>query len=225
MKLFDLLLKTYIEEYDLNLKEGLIKTTNMHKAISILQKKFDFGFEYIKEANAFAVVFHNIPEYKLKDFINYANNLGWFPSYMKTDNYKGKWNVKAYNTIITKVFFEAKFDEELVDKIPEVLYHITPSINTDKILKIGLSPKSRSKVAYHPERVYLGISEDSVQKLSHRMYQITGSRKWTILKINTDLIPGGYFRLYKDSNYANKGFYTQNNIPPTAIEKIKDIEL
>lgn len=225
MKLLDILLKEYKEEYDLNLEEGLIKTTPIGKAMSILQKKFDFGFEYLKDHNSFRVTFHNISENKLQEFIKYTDNLGWFPSYMMTDNYKGKWNIKAYSPILTKVAFEAKFDEEVVDKIPETLYHITPSTNADKILKNGLSPKSRSKVAYHPERVYLGISKDSVERLSKRMSQLTGDKKWTILKINTDMIPGGYFRLYKDNNYIDKGFYTQNNIPPIAIEKVKDIEI
>ncbi len=35
-------------------------------------------------------------------------------------------------------------------------------------------------------------------------------------------IPGDYLRLYTDPNYTS-GFYTLNNIPPQAIEKIKEI--
>ena len=57
------------------------------------------------------------------------------------------------------------------------------------------------------------------------MKQATGIDSWDILEVHTDLIPGSYFRLYKDPNYLNKGYYTLNNIPPQAIEKIQAINL
>jgi hypothetical protein len=55
-------------------------------------------------------------------------------------------------------------------------------------------------------------------------YQKTGIKDWTILKIKTDMIPGDYLKLYTDPNYP-QGYYTLNNIPPQAIEKIKDINI
>ena len=49
MKLLDILLETYKEEYELNLQEGLIKTTNIGKTINLLKSSFDFGFEYQRD--------------------------------------------------------------------------------------------------------------------------------------------------------------------------------
>ena len=40
MDLLKILLEVYKEEYDLNLKEGLIKTTNIGKTINLLKKYF-----------------------------------------------------------------------------------------------------------------------------------------------------------------------------------------
>jgi len=225
MKLLNLLLKIYKEEYDLNLKEGLIKTTNIGKTINLLRASFDFGFEYQRDDNTFEVTFHQINKNILDNFLKYVNNLGWFPSYISTPAYKGKWRENTYDDYLSKIRFEAKFDEEIVEKIPQILYHITPTQNVNKILKIGLVPKSRSKVSYHPERIYLGKSIGGIEKLAPQMNLRTGDKNFTILKINTDLIPGEYLRLYTDPNYNKEAFYTLNNIPPQAIEKIKDIQL
>ena len=223
MKLLNILLEVYKEEYELNLQEGLIKTTNIGKTINLLKSSFDFGFEYQRDNNTFEVTFHQIDKSNLDKFLKYANNLGWFPSYITTSLYKGKWDENVYSNDLSKIRFEAKFDEEIVEKIPDFLYHITPTQNANKILDTGLVPKSRSKASYHPERVYLGKSIEGVEKLASQMYQRTGDLSFTILRIDTNVVPGGYLRLYTDPNYSKEAYYTLNNIPPQAIEKIKDI--
>jgi hypothetical protein len=220
MKLLKLLLKTYKEEYELNLKEGLIKTTNVGKTIELLRKSFNFV--YFQEKNTFLVILQNINKIKLDEFLKYTNNLGWYPSWLNTSNYNGKWNPKLFNYNISEIVFEAKFDDEVVENIPSVLYHITPTQNTNKILSIGLVPKSRSKASYHPDRVYLSKDLKDIENLGEKFYQKTGIKDWAILKIDTDVIPGDYLKLYTDPNYKH-GYYTLNNIPPHAIEKIKNI--
>jgi hypothetical protein len=54
---------------------------------------------------------------------------------------------------------------------------------------------------------------------------LSGNKSYTILKINPNMIPGDYLRLYTDPNYPKEGFYTLNNIPPQAISKVKEINL
>lgn len=225
MHLLELFLELYKEEYDLNLQEGLIKTTNIGKTINILKSSFDSGFEYQKNGNTFEVTLYQIDKSALVKFLKYINNLGWFPSYITTPSYKGKWNENVYSSDLSKIRFEAKFDEEIVEKIPNFLYHITPTQNANKILNVGLVPKSRSKASYHPERVYLGKSLEGIKKLAPQMYQKTGDKNYTVLKIDTEIIPGGYLRLYTDPNYSKEAYYTLNNIPPQAIEKIQTINL
>ncbi len=222
MKLLKILLEIYKEEYELNLKEGLIKTTNIGKTIELLRKSFDFGFEYQRDENSFEVTFHQIKKPQFEKFLILTNNLGWFPSYISTPSYRGKWTDKLYDDYLSKIRFEPKFDEEIVENIPSVLYHITPTQNVDKILKIGLLPKSRSKASYHPDRVYLSKDLEDIKNLGEMFYQKTGIKDWSILKIDTNLVPGDYLRLYTDPNYTH-GYYTLNNIPSQAIEKIKEI--
>ena len=223
MKLLNILLEVYKEEYELNLKEGLIKTTNIGKTLNILEKKYSSKFIFTKSKNSFYIkTFSTDINTLLNGVIKDANNLGWFPSFMETEEYTGKWDEKYFKEGEIKLRFEAKFNEEIVEKIPEILYHITPTQNSDKILKIGLVPKSRSKASYHPDRVYLSKDLKDIENLGEMFYQKTGVKDWSVLKIETDFVPGDYLKLYTDPNYT-QGYYTLNNIPPQAIEKIKDI--
>jgi hypothetical protein len=246
MKLLNILLKTYKDEYELNLKEGLIKTTPLGESVYILKKQFpNWFFTYEKEGNDFTIeILEEKDGIKLEYFeklLPVLNNLGYFISYMEIlgywdsytkkdvkikDKYKEDIVRKAFNN--PKIYSillicEAKFDQK-VNNIPEILYHVTPLRSWEKIQKIGLIPKSRSKRSYHPERVYLGKDENSTIKLTPKFYQDTGLNEWVLLKINTNHIPGNYLRLYQDPNFKY-GYYTLNNIPPQAIEKIKDIKL
>lgn len=225
MKLLDILLETYKEEYKLNLKEGLIKTINIGKTLNILEKKYSSKFIFNKLKNSFYInTFHTDINTLLNGIIKDANTLGWFPSFIETEDYIGKWDEKYFKEGEIKLRFEAKFDEEVVENIPSILYHITPSQNTNKILSIGLVPKSRSKASYHPDRVYLSKNLKDIENLGGMFYQKTGIKDWMILKIDTNMVPGDYLKLYTDPNYE-QGYYTLNNIPPQAIKKVKDIKL
>jgi hypothetical protein len=225
MKLLDILLETYKEEYKLNLKEGLIKTTNIGKTLNILEKKYSSKFIFNKLKNSFYInTFHTDINTLLNGIIKDANTLGWFPSFIETEDYIGKWDEKYFKEGEIKLRFEAKFDEEVVENIPSILYHITPTQNANKILSIGLVPKSRSKASYHPDRVYLSKNLKDIENLGGMFYQKTGIKDWMILKIDTNMVPGDYLKLYTDPNYEH-GYYTLNSIPPQAIKKVKDIKL
>ena len=225
MKLLKILLEAYKEEYELNLQEGLIKTTNIGKTLNILEKKYLSKFIFTKSKNSFYIkTFSTNINTLLNGIIKDADTLGWFPSFMETEKYTGNWDKKYFKEGEIKLRFEAKFDEEVVENVPSILYHITPTQNANKILSIGLVPKSRSKASYHPDRVYLSKDLEDIENLGEMFYQKTGIKNWTILKIETDIIPGDYLKLYTDPNYK-QGYYTLNNIPPQAIEKVKEINL
>jgi hypothetical protein len=242
MKLLELLLETYKEEFELNLKEGLSKSTPIGEAVYILKRHFsNWLFQYERGDGVFTIEILKVKDgIKVEYFeklLYILNNLGYFISHMEIQGgenneikIKDKYNERIVksafqNSKINSIYLkcEANFDQK-VNKIPEVLYHVSPLRSWEKIQKIGLVPKSRSKKSYHPERVYLGKDEDNTIRLAPHFYQITGLKDWVLLKIDTTSIPQ-YFTLYYDPNYKDKGYYTMNNIPPYAIEKIKDINL
>src|ERR1022692_1678025 len=107
------LLEIYKEEYELNLKEGLIKTTNIGQTISILQKKYPnkFNFTYTKGKNAFSIQTFALDLKVFNDLLKISETLGWFPSWIETDNYIDKWNPKVLkDKEEIKIRFEAKYD-------------------------------------------------------------------------------------------------------------------
>ena len=145
MKLLEILLETYKEEYELNIQEGLIKTTNIGKTLNLLQKAFpDFYIRKMK-SNTFAIDTKELNQDTFNKILQYADNLGWFPSWVVSSKYVGKY--MPHKFMPGSITFEAKFDEEVVENIPSVLYHLTPTQNVKNILKTGLVPKSRSKAS------------------------------------------------------------------------------
>jgi hypothetical protein len=231
--ILELLYEAYKDEYDLNLTEGLIKTTNIDKTLNLLKKSFHKGYHYIKrDNNTFTVNFIHVTKNDLEPFLQTANNLGWFPSYMVVPDkrgtnteFQGKWDKNRFSEGETYVSFEAKYDEQVVENIPKILYHASPSKNADKILKIGLSPRSRSKKSFHPERVYVSSSLTKIKNIIPLLGKLEGDRNYTVFKINTEEVPGNYFKLYKDPNLPDTGFYTVNNIPPYALSKETEITI
>lgn len=220
MKLLKILLNRYKEEYDLNLREGLIKTTNKGKSINIIKKNFpNLEINSSKEHNSFDI--EGIAQKELTSLLKLVNNLGWFPSWISSPFYNGKYSEDIDINYTSKIRFEAKYDEK-VENIPKFLYHITPAENTSKILQKGLSPKSRSKASYHPERVYLLTDTTKAEELADMFYRKTGQTIWDLLEINTSKIPGEYLKIYVDTNYKY-GYYTLNNIPPQAIQVVDKI--
>jgi len=232
IKFVDLMMELYAEEYALN--EGLIKTHSMQATISVLSKKNKSDSHNIipdYRNNTFIIRYtkHMPDENELSELITLTNNLGWFPSYFAVKDSENKFKQSAYTLnkmmqyaesrpAYLDLYFEAKYDVEEY-KIPDTLYHVTTDTAYEKILRLGLSPKSRSKKAFHPDRIYFTKDLDVAKELSGRLKSYyPGGADPVILKVNTKYIPGNYFKLYRDPQFRGKGYYSLNNVPPDAIE-------
>lgn len=247
MRLLQMLLDKYKEEYELNLREGLIKTTERKKSIAIIKRAFPkweveeyFDYGGGVERNAFMVnsdFFKSTTSAKqeVDKFLKLLNNLGWFVSFLRSwdkegnNMYYGKYDEEALDNLVNnpdlgsiRFDAEAKYDT-IVEKIPKTLYHVTPKAAWDKISKVGLVPRTRTKKSYHPERVYLSTTKKATETLAAMFKTVTGIREWVLLAVDTKMIPGDYLKLYKDDNYSPYGVYTMNNIPPAALKKIGEL--
>jgi len=214
---------------DKKIYEGLIKSHSLSHVARILNSKKHI-FRIDREENQFYVDFFGAYEgdslTKYRELITLANNLGYFPSLLQTDsgelvkNPKDIINFDVSKYAVTKITFEAKYDIEIED-IPKYLYHTTPVSRWEKIEKIGLTPKSQSKLSYHPERIYLAFDEKEVAELGD-MFKRWKNEPHLILQIDTHRVPGK-FRLFDDPNFKGYGAYTLNNIPPYAIKVVNEI--
>lgn len=229
----------FYEEFLIN--EGLIRTTNLNQTVSIL-KRNRIDCDVSDKENAFNIRIDSDRSDELDRILTLTNNLGWFPSYMYCikDNLKkdhGKYNydlffqkIDLFDSIILR--FEAKFDIEILE-IPEKLYHACPKRVYHKIMSLGIQPRNNNISANHPERVYMGISPDEVEKMIRRnpnawTKKIHGKsvedKEWYIIEISTSMIPK-YFRIFQDPNSKKFGVYTLNTIPPTALKYFSEFEI
>lgn len=160
-------LKEIIEEIQLA-NEGLIQTHPIETAINILDMWCNWNkIKYDKFSNSKirAYIDNNITPLEFDILLKYANNMGYIPSHIH-DMVNGgrKYTMEDVNDVISKnipftLKLEAKYDiaTEMIYS-NDIFYHASDEIHKNKILKMGLCPKSKQKIAAHPSRIYFRIS-------------------------------------------------------------------
>jgi hypothetical protein len=198
--------------------EGLIYTQPIDKSINILKKRF---IELVIDLeNDGEIYVENQPPQKIEKYIPIITNLGYFISKLTID---GQEWIKEYdrNTKPIAFILEAKYDYEV--KIPENLYHASPIRFKDKIIKLGLTPKSGNKLSNHPERIYLTDDLNKAIKFGDYLREEEDS-EWYKNGYCIYSVKGiGISKLYSDVNFRQGGFYTLNNIKPENIKLIKEV--
>lgn len=125
--------------------------------------------------------------------------------------------------------FEAKYTKDAKDIISHLkyLYHATPASKVDKILKTGLSPRSGSKIAHHPDRVYLSTDPSHLENiLIPKLAMSTDFEEdWVILSVDTTIFKNhSEKKIFKDPA-ADNAVFTFTNISPTYLAKVKDVKV
>lgn len=128
-------------------------------------------------------------------------------------------DINPVNFISMDVSFESKFAGEYKLKT-DFIFHATPTIYIEKIEKIGLSPRSKPKLSYHPDRIYFSVTlKDARHMVSMFEKMKTGYDDYSILKIKTENLK---MKFYNDPNYITdkgkiQGIFTLENIKPSEI--------
>jgi hypothetical protein len=232
-------LYTTFSEYILN---ETLKTTPIDKAISYIESdlsllKYDFSINK-DEDNKIYITLYNVNKTQIFSLLlDTLNNIlidrhGWFPSKFYITNISGLQNILKYDQDYLidnqdyikeiKICYEAKYDL-LIGKV-DTLYHLTIQQYKEKISKIGLVPKSKSKLSRHLDRIYLCENPNHCYNLINQMKIHYFNRKnvntkWIIYKIDSSELN---IKLYKDPNY-NNGYYCVDNIHPKYLS-IFDLE-
>lgn len=190
--------------------EGLINTCDPEKSKRILIKRFPELIIQIEDNNGlFIQGFNKI----INNYIPLINNLGYFISTLTLDG--NNWIERfSNNDYILAILLEPKYDTKL-EKIPDILYHTSINKYTKSIEKIGLIPKSKSKLSNHPDRIY--ITTNLAQAKLFANYHLNNNENPIVWKIKTQ---GLKLTLYKDLNFTPGGYYILGNIPPSNLEKL-----
>jgi hypothetical protein len=124
------------------------------------------------------------------------------------------------------LIFDAKYDKSaLFDRFDNgVGYHITPIIKGEKIDMMGLSPKSKSQIAAHLDRVYLAYNIGGIEELFQNSRFCPNEYYFVVYEININkLLKDKNIQLYEDAAFKDEGVYTMNNIPPQYIKFLKTL--
>jgi hypothetical protein len=211
------------------LYEGLILSQPMSKVFTVFNNKFKDKLK-LSRNNIFNLKVSLIPFSINKQYYNEViqlmNNLGWFLSvieYKKNDKIVTMTNInlKDIDGDYVNLYFESKFDLLIDNKfLPKFIYHISLKQYKDKILKSGLIPKTKSKLTFHPERIYFLSKEKDYIELSKQLYPT--ETEFILIKINTTHLKDKRFII--DPNKIN-GIFTLENISPSNIEEIIEFNI
>jgi len=226
-----------LEEQIIN--EFITKTIDINKTIEELKNRFSKKFYSVKKDNGDVIItFENglngiiNNQFENIDEINkFMDSFGWFTAKINGFKFNEKTlNIKKQTADDIHIRYEGKFDTQIIPS-EKYYYHVTPDIYWTKIESDGLTPKSKSKLSNHPERIYLieQYNKEEFIGLAQKLFSHINIKtqnyieKYYVLKINVEkLIENNSVKFYRDPNYS-LGIWTYENIPPLYIEKIDEI--
>ena len=241
------------------LYEGLIKTIDIYQAAGILKIAAKISSDDIEVFSGKNIINLNLQNFnftRYQELLLKINNLGWFISSIGTRDENGDENtIKFVNQSISEfkklidrfqevyLILEAKFDSDISNVLKDFsnsgrfILHVSPMIYRKKILESGLVPKTKSKLSFHPERIYFILPESNdnylkmCSSLSKELFNampiasqtvilnFTNPPRYDIWKLDLEKAQNIIF--LKDPN--SPGCYTLQNINPTALSILNTI--
>lgn len=218
------------------IRETLSKTYSLNLVFKYLSKHLEEGvFHEINDVLKIEVTHKNYE--KLPKVIESLENLyGWYlagaqydldePFDRDVENIKSNlvYNAREIEKDLGEdmdgqivLHFLEKYGKKV--QVPDIVYHVTSGNNLSKILKYGLVPKSKSKKAFHPDRVYVATELSGIQNLVNDEYFDIDNP--TLLTIDISDIKDSV-DFFEDPHFST-GVYTFSNIRPENIIDYKNL--
>lgn len=216
--------------------EGLIHTYPVDKAIQFVKRSLNgipIAIRPIESENGqqINVTFPTIGN-NFNIIVNLMNLCGYYLG-------APKFNSENYpKNVILSLQFEPKNQDKNRDILghERTLLHITQTKNLPKIKKIGLVPSDKNRLFNYPDRIYFikgGLPEAKVLGLAAMLCYVKKheafmngepiKEDYSILTLDISKIPER-IKFAIDPNFGD-GFYTTDNIPPSAIVDEKKITI
>lgn len=231
--------------------EGLIRSYPINQVASIIKNNLKLDIEVNSSWNpnneTIIITFHKNKNFDLiKDAIKLMDTLGWMAIQVAGNiTYRDGVTIKSMDMSIVKsndlikIGFESKFVEKLsYDELSDKLYHLSPIERKDKILKVGLTPRSGDKLLSYPDRIYFlnikGIEFNGTFNETE-LFTTLGSQLYGYEK-NKEKFSGEYAVFYVDKDFFLKNpiyhdssfpgaVWTNVNIPPSELKIEKMIKI
>lgn len=223
------LIPMYLEEQ--YLYEGLEITHTAESTLDFLGRWISSKCEYgVGVNNRIHIDVSHIFEEEWNKILKFMNNMGWTPSAYNRDLSSHRY-IKKYNTPeflednkiypFIRVFFDAKYNIEIPQhELPNELYHLTSAKYFEKIMKIGLAPKSKEKMATHSYRIYLAYDKQGINILLKHPKFYPDDKEFVILSVDMKMLKNRkQIRFFQDPEFMDYGVYTYENIPPEFLKQ------
>jgi len=133
---------------------------------------------------------------------------------------ENNWYIAKHNNQ-NRGEFKPKYSiDGVVNNTPTILYHATPTINVESILKNGIKSSSEDLRHKYPNRVYLASRLTVIKQLIVEMKRYSGVEDYSIFEIDGTKLNT---TLYKDDTCSYLGcYYIQDyNILENIIKLMK----
>lgn len=170
----------------------------------------------------------NIKEFLIRD----CEIFGYFPSVFMIDVVNIKPNLKTIDEFVvyvkiyklpdkySEIYFQFESWLDNVIDTPTVMYHVCRTIDLDKIIRYGISPKSKQRISFHPERIYLITTIEKANEIIRKFKETDKEETdYSILKIENIEETKDYKLLVRIVPNFD-GYYTTQNIPSLWIIKV-----
>ena len=237
------------DETEQKLYKGLISSYSpktLTNAIKAIDPVCDVDYK-LSSPDTMLIIFKDQDNLKIDKILHKIKACGWFPVGVDIINKKTKRSLlpsatemknidknllksSSLTNIDLRLYIEAKFSLEVTEyvlKNHNQLYHVTQTNYVEKIMKIGLLPKTKTKLGNHPDRIYLALDIKSADDFKSNIENLEDfkDKDFTLLKIDISFFKGSTSKkLYLDPQFLRGGVFTLSNIKPEfiSIEKKYD---
>lgn len=228
----------HLKLYSDFLSEGLIKTTDVNTAVKKLESMFRsnnfknmiFSANGDDDGHISIGIVNNGKTMEFSEKLaSLLNVLGYYISNItivdnSEENFSMPKSMDEFLNAMKKhakdksvrefhIIMEPKFEKPEKEKFT-YLYHVTEKKHLEKILKIGLVPRSKSKLSYHPERIYLA-NNSALSAIFDKYKEFV--KEPILLKVNVEGLS-----IYPDINACFGAYFTTENIGPDKIKVLKE---
>lgn len=220
------------DEDNPTINEGLIKTYPIDKSINYIVRKYGLSSNQV-QVNSMnnGIIPVDIICVILPNGID-GNTLGNIKHDLQTCGYfNNQEPTSIQNTNYFVLAFEPKFSKDISKMVRQnykYLYHSTPRIYMDKIVKLGLIPKSKNSLFFYPDRTFLMIGDKLDPKQINVLKNVQSARnahvdpnnpietkEYVLLTIDVSRLPTD-IKFYCDP-MADGAIFTYDNVPPNTI--------
>lgn len=218
----------FVDEYlsEISLNEGIFKTYPIDKAVRYVKTLFGLNDNQIGVFDG-AGGNPNVKRIVVKILDTEDNNRA-IDKAMNLCGYVRSTEMKIGDFV--EINFISRYEEkDITDEVRRMghIRHITPLYNVGKIKRVGFVPKSSNSRFNYPDRIYFFAGNTPMFEIGyqildfHKHNRSKGDKDaYAVISVDTNKIPEAVHFHY-DPNYA-MGIYTMENIPPSAIDGIKE---